>query len=107
MKTIISRAFSCIGILIASGLLFTSTAFRNPYPPDYKTRVIQVKDTFPETNMDININVQKALEETNKAIASIDFNKIMSNLQLALKNIDMQKIQLTVARKKLLMQVFS
>ena len=96
MKTIISLAFSFVITLVIGGFIFTSMAFRNPYSSDYKANTMQFKDTFPRTNLDINIDVQKALEEANKAIASIDFSKIMNNLQLALKNVDMQKIQLQV-----------
>ena len=96
MKTIIQSAFPFIGTLLIVAIIFTAMAFRNPFAVETKSKVPTLRDTVPDTQLNININVQKALEEANKAIASIDFNKIMNDVQQALKEIDMQKIQMEV-----------
>ena len=96
MKTIIVSKFSAIGTVFAAGLLLASMSFRNPVVRATDSNITQAKDTIPGADININVDVQKALEEASKAIAAIDFSKIMENVQQALKEVDMQKIQLQI-----------
>src|SRR6185312_2128138 len=96
MKTIIQSAFPFIGTLFMVAIIFTAMAFRNPYVEVTKDKSMLPGDTVPKSQLNINIDIQKALAEANKAIASIDFSKIMNDVQVALKKIDAQKIQMEI-----------
>ena len=93
MKTIILSASPYFKVLVIAGIILCSMAFRNPFAPQNETKIIQVKDTVPDTNMNINIDVSKIMAEVNKAPASIDYKKIMADVQQSLQKINFEKMQ--------------
>ena len=96
MKTIIASAFPFIGTLLIAGLIFCAMSFRNPFVAENENKVAQLRDTVPDTQLNVNIDMGKILAEADKAIASIDFDKIMNDVQQSLQKINFEKIQMQV-----------
>ncbi len=81
-------------IAIAS-LLFCLMAFQDPFAPSPVSPVqnLQVGDTVPKTDINININLSKILADVDVALAKIDFEKIGKEIQISLDKIDFTKMQ--------------
>src|SRR5438552_3902519 len=90
MKTFTSAPY--LKALILAAIIFGSLAFRNPAVIKHGNKVA-VKDTIPDTEININIDVSKMVDEVTKAIAAINFTKIMDDVQQSLQKINVQKMQ--------------
>ncbi len=85
-------------LIIITGIIFISTAFRNPvYTPVYTKKaavqLIQLPDTIPKTEVSINIDFDKLMADVDLALSKIDFNQIGKSVELSLKKIDFEKMQ--------------
>ncbi len=89
MKTI--KFLSLAGII--SAVIIGSMSFQNHPVLRSEPAFIQVKDTIPQTEMNINIDVEKILSEVDKALAKIDFDKIAQQVEESLQKIDFSKMQ--------------
>ena len=93
MKTIILSSSPYFRALIIAGVIFSSMAFRNPFVVQNENQNIQLMDTIPNAEINVNIDVNKILAEVDKAMASINFEKIMTDVQQSLQKIDFEKMQ--------------
>jgi hypothetical protein len=93
MKTIHFLSAAFIRSVIITGLIFASMAFQKPLNSESQKNFIQAKDTIPQNEMNINIDVDKILAEVDKSLAKIDFDKISKQVDESLQKIDFTKIQ--------------
>ena len=64
--------------LIIGAVIFCSMAFKNPFaampePSNFQPQSIQVADTVPKSDININIDLSKILAEVDIALSKIDF----------------------------------
>ena len=93
MKTTHQFASMAIKTILVAGILFSSTAFKRPSVVKTEYHVITFKDTVPDAQMNINIDIQKILSEIDKSLAKIDFDKIAEQVEASIQKIDFTKMQ--------------
>ena len=81
--------------LIIASLLFCLMAFQDPSvsAPASPVQNVQVADTVPKSDININIDLSKILADVDVALAKIDFEKIGKEIQISLDKIDFTKMQ--------------
>ncbi|MDQ6763655.1 MAG: hypothetical protein M3015_13635, partial [Bacteroidota bacterium] len=98
MKSFISIAPLYRRMLIATGIIFISMAFRDPFPSpaitNSKAKIIKLLDTVPQTgNIKIEININKIMADVDLALSKIDFGQIAKSVEVSLEKINFDKMQ--------------